>query len=127
MAILVLIHEGLTLKRIPIDKEELLVGRRPDADIYLDDKMASNTHAKIQIQPNPQEKGGADYYIEDLDSTNHTFVNGEKIDRKKLEHDDRIRIGKHLFKFIDETANLTEKTAKLHKSWIPGVYYTKDD
>ena len=127
MPILVLLHEGLTLKRIPIDKEELFIGRKPDADIYVDDKMASSTHARIEVQPNPGEESGADCFIEDLDSTNHTFVNGQQITRKKLEHEDRIRIGKHLFKFIDETAKLTEKTAKLHKSWIPGVYYTKDE
>ncbi len=127
MALLVLLHEGLTIKRIPIDREQLLIGRDPDADVYLDDRMASHSHARIEVVPNAKEKGGADYFLQDLESTNHTFVNGNPVTRKKLEHEDRIRIGKHLFKFIDETANLTEKTAKLHKSWIPGVYYTKDE
>jgi pSer/pThr/pTyr-binding forkhead associated (FHA) protein len=126
MAILILIHEGLTLKRIPLEKPELQIGRRTDADIYIDDKLASQHHAKIEVMSSPEQKGGVEYYIEDLDSTNHTFVNNEKITRKKLCHEDQIRIGSHVFKFIDENAAVGEKTTKLHKSWIPGVYYTKE-
>jgi len=126
MAILVLTHEELTLKKIPLEKEELHIGRRTDADIYLDDKLASQKHAKIEVKQDPEQKGKVEYYIEDLDSTNHTYVNNEKITRKKLVHGDQIRIGSHVFKFIDENEAVGEKTTKLHKSWIPGVYYTKD-
>lgn len=124
MPILALIHEGLTVQSIPIEKAHLLIGRSTDADIFIDDKMVSNRHA--QIVTNITAEGEEAYHIEDLDSTNHTFVNGEKITRHKLVHEDRIRIGKHLFKFIDGDAAVDEKTTKLHKSWIPGVYYTKD-
>ncbi len=126
MAILALIHEGLTIQSIPIEKERLLIGRSTDADIFVDDKMVSNRHAMIETKKSADPKTGAEYHIEDLESTNHTFVNGEKIIRHKLVHEDRIRIGKHLFKFIDGTIAVDEKTTKLHKSWIPGVYYTKD-
>ncbi len=126
MPILALIHEGLTIQSIPIEKDRLLIGRSTDADIFMDDKMVSNHHAMIETRKATDEKSQAEYYIEDLQSTNHTFVNGEKITRQQLAHEDRIRIGKHLFKFIDGTVALDEKTTKLHKSWIPGVYYTKD-
>jgi pSer/pThr/pTyr-binding forkhead associated (FHA) protein len=126
MAMLVLTHEGLTLKRIPLDKAELRIGRKTDSDIFIDDILASQNHAKIEIVENTEEPAGADYFIEDLDSTNHTYINGTPIDRKKLAHNDVIRIGKHTFKFINETDDPGDKTAKLHKSWIPGVYYTKD-
>ena len=126
MAILVLLHEGLTLKRIPIKENLILIGRKAEADIFLDDKMVSHEHAKIVRVDKPEKEGGTEYYIEDLDSTNHTFVNGEKITRVFLAHEDNIRIGKHIFKFIDETAVQEDKTTKLHKSWIPGVYYTKE-
>jgi pSer/pThr/pTyr-binding forkhead associated (FHA) protein len=104
----------------------MIIGRRPDADIYIDDKLASQQHARIEIKPNPKAKGGVEHYIEDLDSTNHTYVNNEAITRKKLDHEDLIRIGKHVFKFVDESEALGDKTTKLHKSWIPGVYYTKE-
>ena len=126
MAILVLLHEGLTIKRIPLDKAKMRIGRKADSDIFIDDKIVSQYHAKIEIKDNPDDADGVDYYIEDLASMNHTYVNGEEITRKKLEHNDTIRIGKHIFKFIDESAASGDKTAKLHKSWIPGVYYTKE-
>ena len=126
MALLVLVHEGLTLKRIPLDKPAIRIGRKTDSDIFIDDMLASQNHARIETVDNQDAPGGADYFIEDLDSTNHTFVNGAPIDRHKLANNDVIRIGKHTFKFIDDTGDPGDKTAKLHKSWIPGVYYTKD-
>lgn len=126
MAMLVLTHEGLTIKRIPLDKAELLIGRKADSDIFIDDMLASHSHAKIEMIETAKEASGADYFIEDLNSTNHTYINGAPIDRKQLAHNDVIRIGKHTFKFLDESVDPTDKTAKLHKSWIPGVYYTKD-
>jgi pSer/pThr/pTyr-binding forkhead associated (FHA) protein len=126
MAILVLLHEGLTIKKIPIEKPETTIGRLADNDIFLDDNMVSGSHAKIEMLESTQNKGVFDYFIQDLGSTNQTIVNNEAITRKKLEHNDKVRIGRHLFKFIDEAAALGDKTAKLHKSWIPGVYYTKD-
>lgn len=126
MAILVLLHEGLTLKRIPLRENQLVIGRSVESDIFLDDKMVSHEHAKIVRVEKPGKDGETEYYIEDLASTNHTFVNGEKITKVFLAHEDSVRIGKHIFKFIDETAVREDKTTKLHKSWIPGVYYTKE-
>jgi pSer/pThr/pTyr-binding forkhead associated (FHA) protein len=127
MAMLVLLHEGLTLKRIPLKEKQIVIGRKADADIFLDDKMVSHEHARIVSADPPEKEGGAHYYIEDMDSTNGTFVNGETITRVFLSHEDNIRIGKHIFKFVDETAVQEDKTTKLHKSWIPGVYYTKEE
>ena len=126
MAMLVLLHEGLTIKRIPLQKAEVRIGRKADSDIFLDDNIASLNHAVIEMKENPKEKSGAEYYVVDLGSTNHTYVNSKKIKRKKLVHNDTIRIGKHVFKFIDESTPEADKTTKLHKSWIPGVYYTKE-
>ena len=126
MAILVLLHEGLTIKKIPIEKPELSIGRLTENDIFLDDNMVSGLHAKIEMHESSDKKGVFSYIIQDMGSTNHTIVNGETVSRKKLEHNDKIRIGRHLFKFIDESGAPSDKTAKLHKSWIPGVYYTKE-
>jgi pSer/pThr/pTyr-binding forkhead associated (FHA) protein len=126
MAMLVLTHAGLTIKRIPLDKAELLIGRKADADIFIDDMLASQNHAKIEMIESADEAGGKEYFIEDLESTNHTYINGAPTDRKQLTHNDVIRVGKHTFKFLDESAEPADKTAKLRKSWIPGVYYTED-
>jgi pSer/pThr/pTyr-binding forkhead associated (FHA) protein len=126
MAILVLVHEGLTIKKIPLEKPETLIGRNVACDIFLDDKLASQRHARITLTETDGSDGAAAYHIEDLQSTNHTYVNSEEITRRQLVHNDAIRIGKHVFKFIDEREALADKTTKLHRSWIPGVYYTKD-
>ncbi len=126
MAMLVLTHEGLTIKRIPLDQAELRIGRKTDSDIFIDDMLASQSHANIVMIENKNDAGGADYFIQDLKSTNHTYVNGAPVDRKKLAHNDVIRIGKHTFKFLDESSVPADKTTKLRKSWIPGVYYTEE-
>ena len=127
MAMLVLLHEGLTIKKIPIDDKKLTIGRKADSDVFLNDRIASHHHAIVEMKKNPKAKEGVEYFIEDLNSTNHTYVNGAKITRKKLSHEDTIRIGKHVFKFIDEAYADGDETVKLHKSWIPGVYYTKEE
>ena len=126
MAMLVLTHKGLTLKRIPLNQPELRIGRKTDSDLFVDDMLASQNHALVERRENADSPGGADFFIRDLGSTNHTYVNGSPIDLKKLAHNDVIVIGKHTFKFIDEAVDPGDKTSKLKKSWIPGVYYTED-
>jgi pSer/pThr/pTyr-binding forkhead associated (FHA) protein len=125
MALLVLVHKGLTLKRIPLEKAEIRIGRKTDSDVFIDDMLASKRHARIEVLPNPDAPGGKDHLIQDLGSTNRTFVNGQPVERHKLCNGDLILIGKHNFKFIDEADSPGEKTARLRKSWIPGVYYTE--
>ena len=126
MAILVLIHKGLTLKRIPLNQPELRIGRKTDSDLFVDDMLASQNHAVVEKRENADSPGGADFFIRDLGSTNHTYVNGSPVDLKKLDHNDVVVIGKHTFKFIDEAIDPGDKTTKLKKSWIPGVYFTED-
>jgi pSer/pThr/pTyr-binding forkhead associated (FHA) protein len=79
----------------------------------------------IEKMENPDSKGAAEYYLEDQNSTNGTFLNDQKTTRQKLTHEDIIRVGWVSFKFIDETKADPDQTAKIHKSWIPGVFYTK--
>ena len=87
--------------------------------------MVSAEHARIERVEEADPQAAAGYYIRDLNSTNGTFVNNQKIERHKLLHEDLIRVGWVTFKFIDETKADPDQTAKIHKSWIPGVYYTK--
>ncbi len=126
MAILVLLHENLTIKKIPLDTNGLSFGRNIECDVFIDDPMVSLNHAFLEVVENPDDCQSPEYYINDQDSTNHTFVNGEPVTRQKLENNDLIRIGIHTFKFIEKITPEGEKTLKLHKSWIPGVYYTKE-
>ena len=66
---------------------EMVIGRVPSADIYLDDDGISRKHARIVVRPD------GSVHLEDLGSTNGTFHQGQRIDRRKLEDGDKIQIG----------------------------------
>ena len=125
MALIVQLHDGVAINKCPLDRPRLSFGRNSACDIYIDDAVVSGEHAIIEMIAKPDSKQEAEFYIQDLNSTNGTHVNGQQITRQKLNHEDVIRIGWVSFKFIDETKADPDQTAKIHKSWIPGVYYTK--
>jgi len=124
MALIAQLHDGVAINKCPLDKPKLTIGRSSDCDIFIDDAVVSTEHAVIEKVENPDSGTPIDYYIHDLASTNGTLVNGEAVTRQKLSHNDVIRVGWVNFKFIDENKADPDQTAKIHKSWIPGVYYT---
>ena len=126
MALIVQLHDGVAINKCPLDKQELRFGRNPECDIFIDDAVVSSEHAIIEKIENRNSAEAPEFYIQDQNSTNGTQVNGQKVTRQKLNHEDIIRIGWVDFKFIDETKADPDQTAKIHKSWIPGVYYTKE-
>lgn len=126
MALIVQLHEGVAINKCRLDKPKFRIGRSSQCDIFIDDAVVSTAHAVIERLENPQSATEVEYYIQDLESTNGTHVNNCPVTRRKLQHDDVIRIGWVNFKFVDETKADSDQTAKIHKSWIPGVYYTKD-
>ncbi len=73
--------------------KEIIVGRSSDLDMVLVEDMVSRKHARINLQADG-------IWIEDLGSTNGTFVNGEKIKRARLKEGDRILIGTSILKVI---------------------------
>jgi pSer/pThr/pTyr-binding forkhead associated (FHA) protein len=74
--------------------DHLTIGRSPASNIVIDDTYASQLHARVF------ESEGA-FYIEDLGSTNGTYVNGRKISYpRELRERDRIKIGRMVFEFI---------------------------
>jgi pSer/pThr/pTyr-binding forkhead associated (FHA) protein len=125
MALIVQLHDGVAINKCPINKPELSIGRSSQCDIFIDDAVVSTAHAVIEKLEDPDSGAEFEYYIRDMGSTNGTHVNNRPVARQKLYHDDVIRIGWVNFKFIDETKTDPGQTAKIHKSWIPGVYYTK--
>ena len=128
MAMVVQMHEGVAIKRFKLDDKPILrIGRDPDSDIFIDNAVVSSDHAVIEAIDNPESEGAPEYYIKDLNSTNSTFVNDQKITRHKLQHNDMIRVGWNNFKFVDEAEGAPDKTSKIRKSWIPGVYYTEEE
>ena len=126
MALIIQLHDGVAINKCPLNKPKLSIGRSSKCDIFIDDAVVSTAHAEIEKMENPDSGTEIEYYIQDQGSTNGTLVNNRPVTRQKLNHDDVIRIGWVSFKFIDETKADPDQTAKIHKSWIPGVYYTKD-
>lgn len=125
MALIVQLHDGMAINKCPIEESQLTIGRSSDCDIFIDDAVVSTLHAIIEKVEQPDSGTEIEYFIQDQGSTNGTLLNGEAVTRQKLYHDDVIRIGWVNFKFIDETKADPDQTAKIHKSWIPGVYYSK--
>jgi len=108
-----------------IQKARITIGRDGQNDICLNDSLVSKQHAAIEITVNEILNGAYEYILQDLDSTNHTYVNDQLINLHRLSEGDRIRIGTNNFTFDDSEDQALDETARLHKSWIPGVYYTK--
>ncbi|MFP5261443.1 MAG: diguanylate cyclase [Blastocatellia bacterium] len=88
---------------VQLDKGRTIIGRGTQADLVLRDEIASRQHAEI-IRLGVED-GLVEYYVNDLDSTNGTFLNGSKVTSQQLLEDgDKIKIGNHLMKFamLDE-------------------------
>ena len=85
---------------VPLEGKAFTIGRGTDCDIRLDDNLASRQHARLMTAA-----GGQVYCVHDLGSTNGTFVNGQLVeDPYALQDGDKIRVGRHVFKFalLDE-------------------------
>ena len=100
------------LKTIESDKPEIIIGRNPGSDIQIDNLGVSDRHARIFAS-----KG--QYQIEDLQSTNGTFVDEKQISRVAIDKSSQIIIGKHNLIVMEARvaprvdSPKTEKTMKL--------------
>jgi len=101
---LILKAHGAVVKEIKLDKSRLTIGRKPDNDIVLDDQSASGHHLRIiQIQ--------SVFFVEDAGSSNGTFVNGKKTDRKQLVSGDQVTIGQHTLLYQEDAAQAVTPSA----------------
>lgn len=82
--------------RYTLARDELLVGRRADADIPLDLTSVSRRHARFYRE-------GKSWWVEDLGSTNGTFVNEAEVQRRRLSDGDMVRFGEAVLKFLSGT------------------------
>jgi FHA domain len=107
MARLVLSLDGQVLAEYNMSKERYTIGRLPDNDIRIDNAAVSGHHALVINILN-------DSFLEDLNSTNGTYVNGKIIKKHALQHGDVITVGHHALRFVesesDEPADEFEKT-----------------
>jgi len=112
MARLILVFNKKVIKDYSFVKENMTIGRDEGNDIVIDNLAVSGFHARI-------DKTGDSYILTDLQSTNGTFVNDKKIISHKLQHKDKIIIGKHIVFFAlsqEEQAKLQE--AELDRTMI---------
>ncbi len=79
-------------QRIELE-DYLLFGRAQECDVVLQDTWCSRRHAELR-------KVGDSFEIVDLQSTNGTFVNEEKVDRRTLKSGDALRLGRTTFRFV---------------------------
>lgn len=96
MAKLVFLLDGNVIREYVIDKERLTIGRRASNDVHIDNLGISGQHAVIVTK----EDG---VYIEDLNSTNGTIVNKQKITKHMLVDGDLIKLGKYKLRYLQDT------------------------
>jgi pSer/pThr/pTyr-binding forkhead associated (FHA) protein len=95
--------DGVVIKEVLLTKDRTTLGRRPYNDIVIDNLAVSGEHAVLQLS-------GYEVYLEDLNSTNGSYINGKAVKKQLLQNDDVIEIGKYRIKFLGETDAGYEKT-----------------
>ena len=90
--------DGVVIKEVQLSKDRTSLGRRPYNDIVIDNLAVSGEHAVLQMS-------GNEVYVEDLNSTNGTYVNGKAVKKQLLQHSDTVEIGKYKISYVNETSN----------------------
>lgn len=100
---LVFLTGDLLAVPIPLEREEVILGRALEADVRVNDSKISRQHARVTTIFDT-EKNTTNYVLTDLDSRNGTFLNGQKITQETLQNGDKITIGEHILRFdlLDE-------------------------
>jgi hypothetical protein len=94
--------EGVEIKHVYLSKDRTTLGRAPDNDIVLENMVVSGRHCVFELQ------GLNDVYIEDLKSTNGTYINGKMVKRQRLRDRDVIHIGNFRIEFREATERPSE-------------------
>ena len=99
MAKLIVKLNNEVVDHIDVKQGDMKVGRRPGCEVFLDNLSVSGEHANIFTI-------GDDSFIQDLNSTNGTFINNKKIAKHHLRNGDAVAIGKHTLVFLTEQAEV---------------------
>ena len=111
MGKLVVSLDNVVIKEFQITKERTTLGRRPYNDIVIDNLAVSGEHAVLTAAQ-------SDVYIEDLNSTNGTYINGKAVKKQLLSNNDVVEVGKYRIKYLAEDVEDYEKTMILR----PGAF-----
>ena len=111
MARLILSLGGQVLAEFNMTKERYTIGRLPDNDVRIDNPAVSGHHSLIINILN-------DSFLEDLSSTNGTYVNGKLIKKHALQHGDVVTIGHHQLRYVETVAEEEEQDDEFARTMI---------
>jgi pSer/pThr/pTyr-binding forkhead associated (FHA) protein len=106
--------DGVVIKEVQLTKDRTSLGRRPYNDIVIDNLAVSGEHAVILMS-------GNDVYLEDLNSTNGTYINGKAVKKQQLQNNDTVEVGKYKIKFIHEAAGAGFEKTMVIKAGSAGL------
>jgi hypothetical protein len=107
--------DGVVIKEVELTKERTTLGRRPYNDIVIDNLAVSGEHAVFLM-------AGDDVEIEDLGSTNGTYVNAKAVKRQELRNGDTVEVGKYKIRFLHEAEGHNfEKTMIFKPGMVPPI------
>ena len=89
--------DEVVIKEVQLTKDRTTLGRRPYNDIVIENLAVSGEHAVLQMT-------GGEVLLEDLGSTNGTYVNGKAVKKQALKSGDTIEVGKYKIKFVGDSA-----------------------
>ncbi len=105
--------DGVVIKEVQLTKDRTSLGRRPYNDIVIDNLAVSGEHAVLQM-------AGNDVHLEDLNSTNGTYVNGKAVKKQQLSNNDVVEIGKYKIKFANEASDAGFDKTMVFKPGVTG-------
>ncbi|MDO8442112.1 MAG: FHA domain-containing protein [Polaromonas sp.] len=106
--------DGVVVKEVQLTKDRTSLGRRPYNDIVIDNLAVSGEHAVLLM-------AGNEVFVEDLNSTNGTYLNGKTVKKHLLANGDTIEIGKYKIKYLNEAANAGFEKTMMFKAGSPGM------
>ena len=106
--------DGVVIKEVQLTKDRTSLGRRPYNDIVIDNLAVSGEHAVLQM-------AGTDVHVEDLNSTNGTYVNGKAVKKQLLQNSDTVEIGKYKIKYVNEAADAGFEKTMMIKAGSAGL------
>ncbi len=109
MAKLIISTNGRNVQEYALQQERVTIGRNPVNDIILNEPVVSGEHAALQF-------GAKETSITDLGSTNGTFVNGQRIKKTPLQHNDVIAIGNYELRYVDKAVQDFASTVILQQA-----------
>ena len=105
--------DGVVIKEVQLSKDRTSLGRWPYNDIVIDNLAVSGEHAVLQMS-------GSEIYVEDLNSTNGTYVNGKTVKKQLLKNGDFVEIGKYSIQYASEAG-----TAEAARAAAPSATATR--